>query len=379
MRSLLFILALVLGIWAIYRLVFLPRRVKTCGLPLEKPKDSPGLSQASPGHKERSSDLTWPRTLEAAVDKIYSHPGHTREVGRHHTVLEAHLARTTLMGLIKSFEKISALQASLQSLSSPGLSMREVGDIVARDPILSAQVLRAANAPAFGLAKEVHSVHTAVNILGLNYVKSILLYRHMPHNLFATKVQRKIFGQLWAHMTITAILAAHLARLLGDLEETSLYMAGLLHDIGKLVLVPLITDDLTQVYPASLVQEHALLSITHVDVAQLLAERDQSASTKLWDLVLGHHLPTQAPSSRLSLSQPQFRVLTVLFVANQLAKLLSTSGEFQEMDAVFLDPLHPAYVPHLPREKVKEMLFHHGLMQEMMNCAQLVQVIQSLA
>lgn len=342
-------------------------------VPLDRQPDTtpaPAPVQTPPAETENMVAPPWQNTLSAALDHIYSRKSSSTEE-QYDPIHEepSEMAKVAIGDMVNSFRKISTLHSSLTSMSNPALSMRDVGAAVMRDPVLSAQVLKVVNSPAFGLTQEVRSIYTAVTILGVNSLKSILTFRIMPHTLYVTSTQRSMFRQVWQHMNITAIIASFMAKVLGGLDSGSLYTAGLMHDIGKLVLIPLIKnekDGPEQTYPASLEQEYELLSATHLQAAQIMAKRENHTPPSLWELILGHHLPAFTPVSQLSSTAEARRSLAVLFLANQLAKLITTTGELNEERVDLLDSFDPSYAEIISKEDMQRILFNHDLMQDVL-------------
>lgn len=328
-----------------------------------------------PEETEEKNLQPWQQILSSALKHIYS--GESISPEERHTPAygePSEVARVAMGDMIDSFQKISTLHSSLAHLNDPTFSMKKVAEAVTRDPVLSSHVLKAVNGAAFGLAQGVRSIHTAVNILGVANLKSILVFQTMPHTLYATAEQRIMFREVWRHMNITAIIASFIARTLHDLDGGALYTAGLMHDIGKLVLVPL-SGDGTKTYPVSLAHEYDLFSATHLQAAKIMAARENNAPGQLWDLILGHHLPALTPLSHLPFPAETSRALTVLFLANQLAKLVTAKGELEESRMDHLDRFDPGYAEIISREDMKRILFSQGLMQDILGSVRLVQAM----
>ncbi|HOE95962.1 MAG TPA: HDOD domain-containing protein [Candidatus Sumerlaeota bacterium] len=120
------------------------------------------------------------------------------------------------------------------------IDMRKLVELVQEDPTLSAHVLRLANSPFWGIRQSVSTVGLAVSLIGLQEVVGTLNY-HLLRQLTPNVKRSAHFSPdaFWLH----SWRGATAARLLGrpDLFVTclpgQLYMAGLLHDIGKLILV----------------------------------------------------------------------------------------------------------------------------------------------
>ncbi|HME45688.1 MAG TPA: HDOD domain-containing protein [Syntrophorhabdales bacterium] len=118
----------------------------------------------------------------------------------------------------------------LKAVEDPTTSPAAVGKLVASDPALTIKILRIINAAVYGFVVRIASVNQAVVLLGLDVVRALLLGVSIFEMMEQTAVG------LWKHSLGCAITAKLLAQKKGmsDPEEAS--VAGLLHDIGKVVL-----------------------------------------------------------------------------------------------------------------------------------------------
>lgn len=127
------------------------------------------------------------------------------------------------------------VQRTIELIDGDDVSQYEVVNILSEDPVLVSQLLGLANSPFYGLTGKVASIQKACVILGLHSIRNTLL------GLAAMQAfpveQSRIYDRrmLWQHAYRVAGIARFLAIRIG-LEEGSAFTAGLLHDIGKLVL-----------------------------------------------------------------------------------------------------------------------------------------------
>jgi HD-like signal output (HDOD) protein len=322
---------------------------------------------------EQTAFTEWESVLIRALDHIYS--GASSSTGNQMThVYEppSELARTAIASLVKAFDKVGTLHSSLAAIDNPDVSMKELGDLVTRDPLLSARVLKTVNSPFFRVATDVKSIHTAVNILGLTNLKNLIAFGVMPYALYKNPEHQRMFKTIWQHMNSTAITAAHMARARQDLDSGTLYTAGLMHDIGKLVLILLVKEpEEGELYPLNLDREYERLMATHLQAAQIMAQSG-SIPQQLRTLVLSHHLPALLPVSQLDCDAQQAKSLTVLFLANQIAKLISPHGTLLD-DVRRLDQLDPSYREVISRQEAREILLSRGLIDDIIANVRVVQ------
>jgi HD-like signal output (HDOD) protein len=322
---------------------------------------------------EHNAFTEWESVLIRALDHIYS--GASSSTGNQMThVYEppSELARTAIASLVKAFDKVGTLHSSLAAIDNPDVSMKELGDLVTRDPLLSSRVLKTVNSPFFRVATDVKSIHTAVNILGLTNLKNLIAFGVMPYALYKNPEHQRMFKSIWQHMNSTAITAAHMARARQDLDSGTLYTAGLMHDIGKLVLILLVKEpEEGELYPLSLDREYERLMATHLQAAQIMAQSG-GIPEQLRTLVLSHHLPALLPVSQLDCDAQQAKSLTVLFLANQIAKLISPHGTLLD-DIRRLDQLDPSFREVVSKQEAREILLSRGLIDDIIANVRVVQ------
>lgn len=126
-------------------------------------------------------------------------------------------------------------------LSNPNASVYDVAKIIAEDAGISARVLRMANSAYYSLPQPVASVRQAVVILGLESVRSLVLSASVLETFSGYKENQEFQDIFWRHSLATASAARVLFggcpsdRILRGGEEG--FSAGLLHDIGRLVMM----------------------------------------------------------------------------------------------------------------------------------------------
>jgi HD-like signal output (HDOD) protein len=127
-----------------------------------------------------------------------------------------------------------------QLLLKPDAGLREVGAAIAQDPGLAAQVLRIANSVYYGLEQSLLDIQRAAVVLGLRTLNEIVWRVAVMQTFAHLESQRLSLETLWRHSILTGQLAQWLvsqtpARL--ELGPSDLYTCGLLHDLGRLVLL----------------------------------------------------------------------------------------------------------------------------------------------
>ena len=129
----------------------------------------------------------------------------------------------TLPALPNVINKLNSLSDNDKS------SVQEMARIVSSDQVLSARILRLANSPSYGFHR-VSTISNAMILLGVNVVKSLAL----SSSILA--IMEKDSVALWEHSLGVGVAASLIARKLGLPECDEIATAGLLHDIGKVII-----------------------------------------------------------------------------------------------------------------------------------------------
>ena len=205
---------------------------------------------------------------------------------------------------IEQVGELPTLPHVVQKLASmigrPNISAEEIGALIEKDQVLSAKVLRLANSPFYGFPSRIASVAHAVVVLGLSVVKGL--------TLCATAfdmMKNAGMNELWRHSLGVAITAHILGAKAGMKNPEEVFVGGLLHDIGKVVLYVKWPDVGQQITLAtrntsrSLMEtEQALFEVSHADVGGWLATA-WHLPTSLREPILHHHSPSAAQDAKL--------------------------------------------------------------------------------
>ncbi|MBF0348839.1 MAG: HDOD domain-containing protein [Magnetococcales bacterium] len=196
---------------------------------------------------------------------------------------------------------------------------KKLVEVIEQDPILTMHLLKLVNSNYFGLARKITSIKQAVVFLGLNTMKNLALAIAPIELLTASKSPAGPLTGVLRHSLTTAIIARKLARNLGfaESEATDGYVAGLLHDFGKVALYRLFPGQYTTILERRDLTETAFIdlelrevSTTHAAIGELMGRR-----WSLPDLIIqsmgGHHDADRCAASPL---------LACVFVANLIAQ-----------------------------------------------------------
>jgi len=198
----------------------------------------------------------------------------------------------------------SILSQILATVGDPDASAVELSRHIAADQSLSAGLLKVVNSASYGHYRRVDTITQAVVILGFYEVRNLALaavaFRSFPRG--HSDYDRV---QLWRHSLATAIATERCAKMFRVPSENA-FMAGLLHDIGKVVLDALYPDRFRECARRARLEqrpvrelEHEIFGMDHADVGALLGQRWLLPPT-LVAVLQSHHDPNPAmPGARL--------------------------------------------------------------------------------
>lgn len=208
-------------------------------------------------------------------------------------------------------------------LNNPDVSVFDIASILQEDAGISAKVLRLTNSAYYGLARAVESIRQAVVIIGLDAIKNLVLTASMFDMFSREQIDPEFQDYFWRHSLATAFGARLLARNLkpGGFEAESGFSAGLLHDIGKMVISVYMPEErdriknLKSLRPnvSDHVLEGEILGYNHTQVGAVLGDKWQLPD-RLVEAIEYHHFPQAVPTVENKLPH-------LIHVANYLAKL----------------------------------------------------------
>ena len=207
-------------------------------------------------------------------------------------------AREQALAALRRLPRLSAVAIQLQLVPHEDLEIDDAAETIRADAALSADVLRLANSPLFGLGQPANSILHAVVLLGLNRIVSFVItaaLRSFGNPARGTAALRRC----WRHGLACGLICEDLAEIAG-LDSDIAYTAGLLHDIGRSGMLGVWTkryagllDEATPEPLALLASERQELGITHVDAGACLL-RDWRLPEVLVEVAQFHHDLTRA-------------------------------------------------------------------------------------
>ncbi|MDF3035319.1 MAG: signal transduction protein [Paucimonas sp.] len=226
--------------------------------------------------------------------------------------------------VVEEIQQLPALSAVvtdlLNSIDRDDIDTTELAHKISRDQALTAKALRFANSSYYAKSK-VTTLHQAISVVGINALRNLVLAAAMEGTFPDHLCRGFDFKAFWRHSIGTAACARVLARHL-HLNQNLAFTAGLLHDIGRLVLVTRFTHqyeaalDYRNEYDCHLLDaERTVLGIDHLLAGHALGTHWQF-SDPILHAIIGHHEPDSMGGGSLA---------ALINVANAVAHALDFS------------------------------------------------------
>ncbi|WP_459889700.1 HDOD domain-containing protein [Desulfothermus okinawensis] len=240
-------------------------------------------------------------------------------------------------------------------LESPSSSAKDIAEVVSTDVALSTKLLKLVNSPLFGLTQKVDSIERAVSYVGEEELSNLALgitairyFKDIPPELIDMQT-------FWRHSLSCGIFAKLIASNYKDMSDETFFTAGLLHDVGKLILfknmpyssVEALVFARENMVPLIEAEEY-VLGFTHTDISNLLMSSWEFPET-INDIVSNHHTPSDASFNKGA---------AILQLADNLANAVAIvyGGTFvvPGMEEELFEMLD------FPLEKIRPMVFEHN-------------------
>lgn len=229
------------------------------------------------------------------------------------------MATLSLEQLVRHVDEIPALpdaaMAVVRLAEDPNSSLREIVTIIGTDIALTSRVLRIANSAYYGLARQVSTAGEAVMILGMQSVRDLAIAAAAAGTLqMDTSGYGMARGVLWRHSVAVAVSAQLIARRVPGIRPPEAFAAGLLHDMGKVVLHEHVAAQMMAIL--ALIQldgmpfaaaEKFVLGFDHAETGGHIAEK-WNLPCSLCEAIAGHH--------RRDVVAKERSLATVVHVAN---------------------------------------------------------------
>jgi HD-like signal output (HDOD) protein len=195
----------------------------------------------------------------------------------------------------------SMLQNINRLMLNPRTSAKEVAQLISSDPAIASKVLRVVNSSFYGFPNRISTITHAIVILGFNTVKSIVLSSTI-FDVFKGDKSNQLFDRndFWRHSVGCGASSRAVGRVIGYSALEEIFIAGLLSDIGKIVLDQFLHEHFVRVIEQTRTTncllakaEQDILGVTHAEVGAWLFEK-WNMSKGLIEAIRHHHNPALA-------------------------------------------------------------------------------------
>ena len=214
----------------------------------------------------------------------------------------------------------------LAMISEDRCSANELGELILKDPSLTARILKVANSPFYQFSNKIETVSHAISLLGQGTIRMICVSESFLA-IFPTNRGRlhQLFQQHNDHSLLTGIIARSLlAYLSPGIEAEKAFIAGLLHDIGKPILWYNYTRKVSEYEQvcrtglSALEAERMVFGYDHLTVGKWLAD-DWTLGSELTDAIVGHHYEGQPVQIA---ADQEIKLGEIIYYANLMAKTM---------------------------------------------------------
>ena len=232
----------------------------------------------------------------------------------------------------KYIERMPSLSTTvtkvLEVCNTPSTSANDLNRVIALDPVLTGQVLKLINSAYYSLPNQINSLTRAIIMLGINTVKNLALSTAVLGSMGREDSFRSLsMDAFWTHSLCVGVMAKALAGFKGipGMMQEEFFVAGLLHDLGKIPLNNCFAEEYRQTLELAGIEqgplskaEEILLGFDHARVGKMIADKWQ-LNLGLTELLRFHHTPENASPNNQQL-------IGVVALANTYANLFDVGS-----------------------------------------------------
>ena len=221
----------------------------------------------------------------------------------------------------------SVLQELEEVLNDPQSTLSEVGKVIEKDPSLTARLLKLANSSFFGFPSRLETVSEAITLIGIQQVQDLISASTVIEIFEGVSADLVSMASFWKHSLACGVAARLLALERRVPKPEKFFVAGLLHDVGRLALYSKAPDQARAIFELAKGErkllrqaELEILGFDHAEIGEALL-RAWNYPANLIQAVRYHHSPISASPFQLEAS--------LIHIADHLinAMQLGSSGE----------------------------------------------------
>lgn len=185
-------------------------------------------------------------------------------------------------------------------LDSPNSSAEEIGEVINLDPALSARLLKLVNSAFFSLSAQVDTISRAITLIGTDELRSLIMATAVAQAFENVPSDMIDMEKFWHRSVYCGLVAKELAALGQVGHGESMFLIGLLHDVGHLALYASLPDEIQKIIESAAESEQNLaelemqaLGFDAAELGSILLENWQ-LPRKLWEPIRCQHKPEMA-------------------------------------------------------------------------------------
>ncbi len=225
-----------------------------------------------------------------------------------------------------------------RTIEDPNCSISDIAKAISTDPSFTLRLLQIANSPLYQFSSSIESVEEAVSLIGTTQIRNLALSMSATSSFAGLQNTLISMENFWKHSLLCAISAKHLAGEMRRCEPDTLFTAGLLHDVGELIIF----NQLPELARASLVlvmdgpeeikineAEKRVLGFDHAEIGHKLAEK-LNLPQVIQECIAFHH--------QIKKAKAYPREVALIHIANTVAQM----AELNSTDPFNSSPIDPA-------------------------------------
>jgi len=202
--------------------------------------------------------------------------------------------------LINSLDELPTLPSVFftvnKMLSDPRTSAIDIGDAISLDQVIASKVLKLANSSFYGFTSRVNTIPHAVAVLGFSSTKNIVLTTSVLSTLnLKTKIKGFSLADFWKHSAAVGTIAKLIAKESYPQKCEEAFVAGLLHDIGKLILAICAPDFFAETIKLAISKgclfldvEKEVVGISHPEIVAYINNK-WNLPEEISEVIINHH------------------------------------------------------------------------------------------
>jgi len=215
---------------------------------------------------------------------------------------------------IDSMPSLSITVAKIIEVTkNPRVTAKDLNKVISLDPVLVGRVLKLVNSAYYGLSNKVTSLVNAIIMLGINTIKNLALSTAVLGNMRKNSSFKSLnIDGFWRHSIGVGVASRLIAKKIGiPVNQTEeFFIAGLLHDIGKIPLNEVFEEHYLKAIRLSdfkkqplLDMEREIIGITHTEVGKMISDKWRLSPETL-ECILHHH------------NHSEYKIGTTVYIAN---------------------------------------------------------------